>query len=171
MPERDVHTLRAEALATLAAATQAANGAPDVESALRYLTAATQGVLGDKEAHLRPGGLRAGERQFVVSGIFLITPNRQHNLLVAEHGFPPEQHRLRIPLDLGHPGWVAQHQCPLVLANTDEAPDFRQRLLLDSRVVDVTRSYNPIFITISSLKPFLFNDLINEWRFVDRMEA
>src|SRR5439155_12593591 len=44
-------------------------------------------------------------------------------------------------------------------------------LLLDSRVVDVTRSYNPIFITISSLKPFLFNDLINEWRFVDRMEA
>ena len=47
----------------------------------------------------------------------------------------------------------------------------RYWLLLDSRVVDVTRSYNPIFITISSLKPFLFNDLINEWRFVDRMEA
>ena len=45
------------------------------------------------------------------------------------------------------------------------------RLLLDSRVVDVTRSYNPIFITISSFKPFLFNDLINEWRFVDRTEA
>ena len=41
-------------------------------------------------------------------------------------------------------------------------------LLLDSRVVDVTRSYNPIFITIASFKPFLFNDLINEWRFVDR---
>ncbi len=31
----------------------------------------------------------------------------------------------------------------------------------------MTRSCNPIFITISSLKPFLFNDLINEWRFVD----
>jgi|GEM_PF-4373311 len=74
-----------------------ANSAPDVESALRYLTAATQQVLGDKEAHLRLGGLRASERQCVVSGIFLITPNRQHNLLVAEHGFPPEQHRLRIP--------------------------------------------------------------------------
>jgi hypothetical protein len=28
---------------------------------------------------------------------------------------------------------------------------FRARLLLDSRVVDLTRSYNPIFITISSL--------------------
>jgi hypothetical protein len=128
MTERDIHALRAEALATLAEATRAANSAPDVESALRYLTAATQQVLGDKEAHLRPAGLRAGERQFVVSGIFLLTPPRQHHLLVAEHGFPPEQHRLRIPLDLGHPGWGAQHQRPLVLANTDEAPDFRQIL-------------------------------------------
>jgi GAF domain-containing protein len=128
MPERDVHTLRAEALAALAKATQAANGAPDVESALRYLTAVTQEVLGDKEAHLRPGGLRAEERQFTNSGIFLITPDHQYNLLVAEYGFPPEQHRLNIPLDLGHPGWVAQHQGPLVLANTNEAPDFRQIL-------------------------------------------
>jgi len=48
MPERDVPTSRTEALAALAAVTQAANGAPDVESALRYLTAATQEVLGDK---------------------------------------------------------------------------------------------------------------------------
>jgi len=126
--ERDVHALRAEALATLAEATRAANDVPDVESALGHLTAATQGVLGNKEAHLRPGGLRAGERQFVVSGIFLITPHRQHNLLVAEHGFPPEQHRLRIPLDFGPPGWVVQHQRPRIIANTDEAPDFRQIL-------------------------------------------
>ena len=128
MSERDIHALRAEALATLAEATQAANSAPDVESALRYLTAATQEVLGDKEAHLRPGGLRAGERQFTAAGIFLITPDRQHHLLVAEYGFPPEQHRLRIPFDLGHPGWVAQHQRPLVLTNTDEVPDFQQIL-------------------------------------------
>ena len=81
MTERDVDALRAQALARLAEATRAANDAPDVESALGHLTAATQGVLGNKEAHLRPGGLRAGERQFVVSGIFLITPNRQHNFL------------------------------------------------------------------------------------------
>jgi len=128
MPERDVHALRAEALARLAEAMQAANDAPDVESALSYLTAATREVLGDKEAHLRPGGLRAGERQFVVSCIFLITADRQHNLLVAEHGFPPEQRRLRIPLDFGPPGWVVQHQRPRIIANTDEAPDFRQIL-------------------------------------------
>ena len=81
MTERDVHALRAEALALLAEATRAANGSTDVESALGHLTAATREVLGDKEAHLRPGGLRTGERQFVVSCIFLITANRQHNRL------------------------------------------------------------------------------------------
>ena len=128
MTERAVHALRAQALARLAEATRAANASPDVESALRHLTAGTQEVLGDKEAHLRPGGLRAGERQFTNAGIFLITPDRHYNLLVAEHGFPPEQHRLRIPIDLGHPGQVVRYQCPLVLANTDESPDFRQIL-------------------------------------------
>jgi hypothetical protein len=99
-----------------------------VERALRHLTAATREVLGDGEAHLRPGGLGKGERQFTLSGIFLITPDRRHNLLVAEHGFPPEQHRLRIPIDLAHPGWVVKHQRALVLANTDEAQDFQQTL-------------------------------------------
>jgi hypothetical protein len=128
MPERDVHVLWALALARLAEATRAANASPDVESALRHLTAGTQEVLGDKEAHLRPGGLRAGERQFTNSGIFLITPDRQYNLLVAEQGFPPEQYRLRIPIDLGHPGQVVHKQRPVVLANTDESPDFRQIL-------------------------------------------
>jgi GAF domain len=128
MPERDVHALRVLALARLAEATRAANDASDVENALRHLTAGTQEVLGDKEAHLRPGGLRAGERQFTNSGIFLITPDRQYNLLVAEQGFPPEQYRLRIPIDLGHPGQVVHKQRPVVLANTDESPDFRQIL-------------------------------------------
>jgi GAF domain-containing protein len=126
--DRDVQALRAEALARLAEAMQAANSTPNVESALGYFTAATREVLGDKTAHLRPGGLKTGERQFVVSGIFLITADRQHNLLVAEHGFPPEQHRLRIPVDFGPPGWIVQHQRPRVIANTDEAPDFEQIL-------------------------------------------
>jgi hypothetical protein len=128
MTERDVHALRVLALARLAEATRAANASPDVESALRHLTAGTQEVLGDKEAHLRPGGLRAGERQFTNSGIFLITPDRQYNLLVAEQGFPPEQYLLRIAIDLGHPGQVVHKQRPVVLANTDESPDFRQIL-------------------------------------------
>jgi hypothetical protein len=45
MTERDIHALRAQALARLAEATRAANDAPDVEGALRYLTAATGEVL------------------------------------------------------------------------------------------------------------------------------
>ena len=49
MTERDVHALSAEALAALTAATQAANSAPDVASALKYLTAATQEALGIKK--------------------------------------------------------------------------------------------------------------------------
>ncbi len=40
MTERDVHALRTAALARLAEATRAANGAPDVESTLGHLTAA-----------------------------------------------------------------------------------------------------------------------------------
>jgi hypothetical protein len=39
---------------------------------------------------------------------------------------------------------------------------YGQRLLLDSRVVDVPMAYNPTFVTLSSLKPFFFNGLQNE---------
>ncbi len=34
-------------------------------------------------------------------------------------------------------------------------------LLLDSRVVDLTMSYNPIFVMVASLKPLFFNGLKN----------
>lgn len=142
MAERDSRALRDAAWAALKKATLAADNAPDVETALRYLTAATREVLGDKEAHLRPGGLKPGEHQFTVSGIFLITPDGEHNLLVAEHGFPPEQHRLRIPVDLAHPGWVVKHQEPLVLANTDDDPGFRQ-ILKTARMGSAL--YGPMF--------------------------
>ena len=128
MSDRDLAAFRDAALHALAEATEQANGAPDVESALHHLTAATRAVLGDREAHLRPGGLKAGERQFTVSGIFLVTPDGQHNLLVAEHGFPPAQHRLRVSSGLAHPGWVVKHRRPLLLANTDDDPDFKQIL-------------------------------------------
>ena len=38
----------------------------------------------------------------------------------------------------------------------------QSRLLLDSRVVDVPIASNPACVTLSSLKPFCFNDLHNE---------
>lgn len=128
MAARDLRALRDAAWSALERATLAADNAPDAESALRHLTAAAREVLGDKEAHLRPGGLKPGEHQFTVSGVFLVTPDGAHSLLVAEHGFPPEQHRLRIPVDLAHPGWVVEHRQPLILADTDDDPGFRQIL-------------------------------------------
>ena len=142
MAGRDIMALRDAAWAALESATRRADDAPDVESALRHLTAATREVLGDKEAHLRPDGLKPGERQFTVSGVFLIAPDGAENLLVAEHGFPPEQHRLRIPIDLAHPGWVVEHQQPLLLANTDDDPGFRQ-ILKTARMGSAL--YGPMF--------------------------
>jgi len=41
------------------------------------------------------------------------------------------------------------------------------RLLLDSSVVDVSMAYNPIVVTLSSLKPFFFNHLQSGVRFSD----
>ena len=35
--------------------------------------------------------------------------------------------------------------------------------LLDSRVVDLTMLYNPILVTVASLKPLFFNGLKNEF--------
>jgi hypothetical protein len=42
---------------------------------------------------------------------------------------------------------------------------FRGRLLLDSRVVDVTMVYNPTFVRLSFLKPLFFKSLKNELHF------
>jgi hypothetical protein len=117
-----------EALVALGRAARAACAAGGPEEALREVTTICPVVLGDKEAHRRPDALRPGERQFTVSGVFLLTPDQRFNLLVAEVGFPPEQHRLRIDVDLGHPGWVVRHRNPLLLANTDLDPEFKQIL-------------------------------------------
>ena len=58
----------------------------------------------------------------------MLMPAGAEHQLIAERGFPAEQHRLRIPVELGHPGWVFTHQIPLLLANTDEHADFKQIL-------------------------------------------
>jgi hypothetical protein len=47
----------------------------------------------------------------------------------------------------------------------------RGRLLLDSRVVDLPMSYNPIVVTLSSLKSFFFNGLKKELCFSDNVGA
>lgn len=116
------------AIRALADATADACAVKEPEEALRKITGLGPLLLGNREAHLRPGALKAGERQFTVSGVFMLTPDGSQHLLVAELGFPPEQHRLRVDRDLGHPGWVAKHRRPLILANTDEHADFKQIL-------------------------------------------
>ena len=98
------------------------------EEALTAVTSRLVGLNGDREAHLQPGTLKEGERQYFIAGCFLLTPDKTEHLLVADNGFPPEQFRLRIPVALGHPGYVHQTQAPLILANTDELGDFKQIL-------------------------------------------
>ena len=127
-PPRDVAALWPAALEALARASRAACAAPGPEEALRELTRVCPALLGDKQAHVRPGALQPGERPFSVCGAFMLTPDRRHNLLVADVGFPPEQHRLRIDVELGHPGWVVRQRAPLILANTDLDPNFKQIL-------------------------------------------
>ena len=48
---------------------------------------------------------------------------------------------------------------------------FTVGLLLDSRVVDLPLSYNPIVVTLSSLKPFFFNGLKKALPFSDNVGA
>jgi hypothetical protein len=117
-----------DALPALGRATREACAASGPEEALRHLTATAPALLGDKDAHRRPGALKPGERQFSVCGVFAVTADAREHLLVAEVGFPPEQHRLRIDIGLAHPGWVFQHRKPLLLANTDLDADFKQIL-------------------------------------------
>ena len=126
MPSDDM--LFRDALQALGRAARAGCAANGPEDALRHITTLCPTRLGAKGAHRRPGALRPGERQFSVCGVFVVTPDAKHNLLVAEVGFPPEQHRLRIDIGLDHPGWVVQNRTPLLLANTDLDADFTQIL-------------------------------------------
>lgn len=112
----------------VARATQAANDASDVEDALRICVETALRITGDANAYERPGSLKDGERHFFVGGVFLAAPDEASHLLVAEWGFPPEQHRLNFPLDTGHPGWTWKNRVPLVLENTDEHTEFMQIL-------------------------------------------
>jgi hypothetical protein len=115
-------------LTMLAEAGAEAGAAPDPEDALRALARACHAHLGDPAAAQRPGALKEGEREYRVSGCFLVTPDRRWHMLVGNVGFPPEQARLMIPIEGGHPGRVMRSGQPLLLANTDEDTGFRQYL-------------------------------------------
>ncbi len=92
----------------------------DPERALAHLTHMAQSVLGDAEAINR--------ESFRCSGVFLLAPSGDHLILLAEHGYPPEQHRARISITDSNPGLVVRSGEAKIVPNTDEDPNFRQIL-------------------------------------------
>jgi GAF domain-containing protein len=98
------------------------------DAALRHITRAAGDMLGDADAGRRPGGLKPGEQERKVAGIFFAAPARDCLILLAEHGFPPEQNRLRISIADSRPGHAARTGEPAVVPNTDGDPMFRQIL-------------------------------------------
>ena len=115
-------------LGLIESAGQAALNADGPEAAIRILSQACFDTLGDREAHLRPGALKPGERQYFISGAFIVAPDKRHHMLVGSIGFPPEQQRLMVPIDGGHPGAVYASRSKLILKNTDDHGEFRQYL-------------------------------------------
>ena len=59
-------------LAMLEQAGTEALEAPGPEEAMHALARGCFDLLGDREAHLRPGALKEGERQFFVAGAFFV---------------------------------------------------------------------------------------------------
>ena len=116
------------ALAMIDTAGEAALNATGPEEAIHVLARAYYDLLGDREAHLKPNALKPGERQYFISGAFFVTPDKRYHMLVGNVGFPPEQQRLMVPIDGGHPGWVYANRSKLILKNTDEHGAFRQYL-------------------------------------------
>ncbi len=116
------------ALAALDTAGAAAAAAAGPEAAIHALASAYYHLLGDREAHLRDGALKPGERQYFVAGGFFVTPDAKYHMLVGSVNFPTAQQRLCVPIDGGHPGWVYQNRSTLILKNTDDHGAFRQYL-------------------------------------------
>ena len=123
-----------------------------VETILKAFSTAAMKTLGDLSATKIPGNLKANEYQFSVAGFFLHIPERKESCLVAEQGFPVEQHRLCIPDDVGHPGWVVKHKKPLLLSNTDEYSDFKQ-ILKSARMGSAM--YSPMFSSGTFIGQFI----------------
>ena len=99
-----------------------------LETKLTKFSMLAASQLGDMRASEKPGSLKNGEQQFTVAGFFMHLKDNQKSILLAETGFPVEQHRLIIPDNLGHPGWVVKNEKPLLLTNTDAHSNFAQIL-------------------------------------------
>jgi hypothetical protein len=106
----------------------AANAATTPEAVIHDAMRVLFDRLGNRQAHLLPGALEPGQQQFFVAGAFFVTPDRLHQMLVGNIGFPPEQRRLLIPIDGGHPGRIIASAAPLLLRDTRQHQEFKQYL-------------------------------------------
>jgi hypothetical protein len=107
----------------------AAEAARDLEGALHALARVAHRCLGDPRAEVR-----AGERDYRVAGVFLVTPDRRYNMLVGNVGFPAEQRRLMIPIGWNHPGRVIATGEPILIRDTDAEAGRFQQFLKSSRM-------------------------------------
>ena len=121
---RDIAAFHHEAVRTFAVAGAEANAATGPEEALQVITGTLPRLLGDRESHLAPGNLKEGEKQQYACGCFMVTPDRNYNLLVAPVNFGPTQRHMKIDIALGHPGAVVRNRQPMLLANTDTHQSF-----------------------------------------------
>lgn len=112
----------------LAEALAALDAAETPEDAVAAPMAVLHARLGNRTAHRAPGALPKGTRQFFVAGAFMVTPDKRYMMLVGNTDFPPEQERLCVPIDGGHPGWVIAHGKPLLLVDTRAHGEFKQYL-------------------------------------------
>jgi hypothetical protein len=113
---------------TIEQAIAAAKAAGSPEAVVQTSMSVMWSCLGDREAHLLPGSLGPDQHQFFVAGAFFVTPGRLQQMLVGNTGFPPDQKRLRIPIDGGNPGQVIETAQPLLLEDTRTRTEFRQYL-------------------------------------------
>ncbi len=102
--------------------------ADTLESSMAVITSEIMNILGDKSAHLKPGALKQGEKQYAVSAAVMINKNENTNVFFAQQNFPKHQYGLKISLDHGHPAAVVRNKKPLLLPNTDDYSDFKQIL-------------------------------------------
>lgn len=124
----DAHTRHQQAIRDMAAVFNDMSGSADPEAALAAIGHLVCDSLGDKSAGSRPGALKPGESDFTISGYFIVRPATDDMILMAEIGWPADQHRLVIEIDEGRPGWVVGNATPLVLPNTDDDGTFTQIL-------------------------------------------
>lgn len=98
--------------------------AKDAEDALWVITRTLPSLMGDRTAANIPGNLPEGAAAQRAAVAFMKTPDGRHHLNTAPVNFRPEQYHEIIPIDLGHPGHVAQTRRALLLRDTSHHDSF-----------------------------------------------